>query len=173
MSPAVRGDVVLMVGSGLMVMEKDCVPVPPTESVTLRMAELKFPVAVGVPLMTPEEAFMESPVGKPVAEKVRVPVPPMAVTVYGVNSRFLSQAEGGVGEVILGPAIMLRVSILEAVPPAASVTLKVREVGPPAVVGVPLMMPVEAARDKPVGRTPDVMLQVNGEDPSLTTRVWE
>ena len=160
MSPAVRGDVVLMVGSGLMVMEKDCVPVPPTESVTLRMAELKLPVAVGVPLMTPEEAFMESPVGKPVAEKVRVPVPPLAVAAYGVNSRFWSQAEGGVAEVKPGAAIMLIVSILEAVPPAASVTLKVMEVGPPAVVGVPEITPVDALRDRPLGNVPDVIDQV-------------
>ena len=156
-----------------MVMEKAWVPVPPTESVTVRMAELKFPVAVGVPLMIPEEAFMESPVGRPVAEKVRVPVPPLAVTVYGVNSRFRSQAEGGAGEVKPGAAIMLRVSILEAVPPAVSVTLKVIEVGPPAVVGIPLMMPVEAPRDKPVGREPDVMLQVDGAVPPLTDNVCE
>jgi len=51
-------------------------------------------------------------------------------------------------------------SALVTEPPRLSVTLKVMEVGPPAVVGVPLMMLVEAARDKPSGRTPDVMLQV-------------
>ena len=163
---------VLIVGSGLMVMEKDCVPVPPTESVTFRMAELKFPVVVGVPLMTPEEAFMESPVGRPVAEKVRVPVPPLAVAVYGVNSRFWSQAEGGVGEVKLGAATMLIVSILEAVPPAVSVTLKVMEVGPPAVVGVPEMTPVDALRDKPLGSVPDVIDQVKGRLPAVAPRVW-
>ena len=156
-----------------MVMEKFCLPVPPMESVTVRMAELKFPVAVGVPLMIPEEAFMESPVGRPVAEKVRVPVPPLAVTVYGVNAIFLSQAEGGAGEVIPGPAIILRVSILESFPPAVSITLTVREVGPPAVVGVPLMMPVDAARDKPVGSVPVVMLQVNKDVPPLTDNVCE
>jgi len=155
-----------------MVMEKDCVPVPPTESVTFRMAELKFPVVVGVPLMTPEEAFMESPVGRPVAEKVRVPVPPLAVAVYGVNSRFWSQAEGGVGEVKLGAATMLIVSILEAVPPAVSVTLKVMEVGPPAVVGVPEMTPVDALRDKPLGSVPDVIDQVKGRLPAVAPRVW-
>ena len=163
---------VLIVGSGLMVMEKDCVPVPPTESVTFRMAELKFPVVVGVPLMTPEEAFMESPVGRPVAEKVRVPVPPLAVAVYGVNSRFWSQAEGGVGEVKLGAATMLIVSILEAVPPAVSVTLKVMEVGPPAVVGVPEMTPVDALRDRPLGSVPDVIDQVKGRLPAVAPRVW-
>ena len=156
-----------------MVIEKAWVPIPPTESVTLRMAEVKFPVVVGVPLMTPEEAFMERPVGRPVAEKVRVPVPPLAVTVYGVNSRFWSQAEGGIAEVKMGAGMMLMVSILEAVPAAVSVTLKVTEVGLPAVVGVPLMIPVEAARDKPVGREPDMILQVNGEDPPLTDSVCE
>jgi hypothetical protein len=51
-------------------------------------------------------------------------------------------------------------SALVLEPPMLSVTLKVMEVGPPAVVGVPLIIPVEAARDKPSGRTPEVMLQV-------------
>jgi len=51
-------------------------------------------------------------------------------------------------------------NIAVVLPPTLSVTLKVMEVGPPAVVGVPLITPVEAARDKPSGREPKVMLQV-------------
>jgi hypothetical protein len=43
-----------------------------------------------------------------------------------------------------GPEIIVIARILVAKPPAASVTLKVIEVGPPAVVGVPLIVPVEA-----------------------------
>ncbi len=62
---------------------------------------------------------------------------------------------------------------LVAPPPTLSFTLNLIEVGPPAVVGVPLMMPVEAPRDKPVGREPDVMLQVNGAVPPLTDNVCE
>lgn len=49
---------------------------------------------------------------------------------------------------------------LVALPPTLSVTLNVIEVGPPAAVGVPLIIPVDASRDKPIGNVPDVMLQV-------------
>ena len=72
-----------------------------------------------------------------------------------------------------GPAAIFMVRVFVAVPPAASVTLKVTEVGPPAVVGVPLIRPVEAARDKPVGRAPNVMLQVNEDVPPLADNVCE
>ena len=61
---------------------------------------------------------------------------------------------------MVGAMLMVIESALVTEPPMLSVTLKVMKVGPPAVVGVPLMMPVEGARDKPSGREPDVMLQV-------------
>ena len=61
---------------------------------------------------------------------------------------------------MVGAALMVIESALVTEPPRLSITLKVMEVGPPAVVGVPLMMPVEAARDKPSGREPKVMLHV-------------
>jgi hypothetical protein len=61
---------------------------------------------------------------------------------------------------MVGAILMVIESTLVTEPPMLSVTLKVMEVGPPAVVGVPLIMPVEAARDKPSGREPKVMLQV-------------
>lgn len=51
---------------------------------------------------------------------------------------------GREAEIMEGPEIIVIARILVAKPPAASVTLKVIEVGPPAVVGVPLIVPVEA-----------------------------
>ncbi len=59
-----------------------------------------------------------------------------------------------------GAAFMVIDRDLVALPPTLSVTLNVIEVGPPAAVGVPLIIPVDASRDKPIGNVPDVMLQV-------------
>ena len=50
---------------------------------------------------------------------------------------------------------------------ALTVKLKV-----PVVVGVPLMMPVEAFSDRPVGSAPVVIDQVYGARPLLAARVW-
>ena len=41
----------------------------------------------------------------------------------------------------------------------ASVTLKVTEVGPPAVVGVPEITPLEL-RESPVGNVPEAIVQL-------------
>jgi hypothetical protein len=37
-----------------------------------------------------------------------------------------------------------------------------------AAVGLPLIIPVEAARDRPAGSAPDLMIQLNGDDPPCT-----
>ena len=67
---------------------------------------------------------------------------------------------GREAEVIEGPEIIVIDKTLVANPPAASVTLKVMEAGPPAVVGVPLTVPVEALSASPAGNVPEVILQV-------------
>ena len=43
------------------------------------------------------------------------------------------------------------------VPPTLSFALKVMLVGPPALVGVPVIAPVEAFSDSPAGRDPAVI----------------
>ena len=58
------------------------------------------------------------------------------------------------------------------VPLALSVTLKVKEVGPPAVVGVPLITPLEL-RVSPTGNVPEVMLQLYGAVPPVAVNVCE
>ena len=60
-----------------------------------------------------------------------------------------------------------------AVPVAASVTVNVTAVGVVAFVGVPLMMPVEAANDSPAGRVPDVTVHVSGVTPPVAASVCE
>ena len=51
-----------------------------------------------------------------------------------------------------------------------SVTLKVMEVGPPAVVGVPEITPLELS-DNPAGKVPEVIVQVYGGVPPVAVRV--
>ena len=63
--------------------------------------------------------------------------------------------------------------ILEAVPPALSVTLKVMLVEATTAVGVPDMTPVEALSDSPAGKVPEVMDQVKGDVPAVAARVRE
>ena len=60
-----------------------------------------------------------------------------------------------------------------AVPVAASVTVNVTAAGVVAFVGVPLMMPVEAANDSPAGRVPDVTVHVSGVTPPVAASVCE
>ena len=64
-------------------------------------------------------------------------------------------------------------NIAVALPPTLSTTWKMMEFGPPAVAGIPLMIPVPAARANPVGRVPEVTDQVKGVVPPVATRVWE
>jgi hypothetical protein len=61
---------------------------------------------------------------------------------------------------MLGPAMVAMDKILEAVPPALSVTLKVMLVEATTDVGVPEITPVDALRDRPLGNVPDVIDQV-------------
>jgi hypothetical protein len=55
--------------------------------------------------------------------------------------------------------LMVKDRLLVAAAPAPSVTLKVIEVGPPAVVGVPEITPLELS-DRPAGKAPEVIDQV-------------
>ena len=53
-----------------------------------------------------------------------------------------------------------------------SVTLNVMEVGPPAVVGVPEIMPLELS-DSPAGKVPEDIDQVYGVVPPVAAKVCE
>src|SRR5690242_8206843 len=49
---------------------------PPAATVT---TAVNVPAAVGVPVIRPEEALIESPAGRPVADQLYAPDPPVAV----------------------------------------------------------------------------------------------
>ena len=67
----------------------------------------------------------------------------------------------GLGQVMVGVPLSTVIDRAEvAVPATLSVTMNVTLTGPPAVVGVPLISPVEALRVSPSGRVPESMDQV-------------
>ncbi len=80
-TPLGSGDGVVIVNGPTMVMERfaDALSWELVESFTVTFAVL-VPEAVGVPLMTPVEALIVSPAGRPVADQVYGVVPPVAVT---------------------------------------------------------------------------------------------
>jgi hypothetical protein len=62
-------------------------------------------------------------------------------------------------DVILGAALIVIGRDLFAVAVAVSVTWKLTDVGPPAVVGIPEITPPEL-RDNPAGSVPEAIVQV-------------
>jgi hypothetical protein len=109
------------------------------------------PALVGVPEMTPEAASTERPGGRPAAAKAAAV---LAVIVY--EKGVFTTAPTSRALVICGvppppPPLVFTVSVKVAVPvPDAFVALS-DTVVVPAVVGVPLIAPVEALTDNPAG----------------------
>ena len=126
-------------------------------AVTVKAA---VPNAVGVPPMTPLEAFKVSPAGNE---------PPVTAHVIGVLPEALRVCEyavpdcaAGKGEVVVmdGAAFTARLSCLELLPHAlVAVTVKAAA---PNAVGVPPMTPLEAFKVSPAGNEPPVTAQVIG-----------
>jgi hypothetical protein len=85
-----------------------------------------------------------------------LPVPPtVAVNVWLCDGS--REIDGGVTATIMG-AFTVRLSCFEFEPPAfVAVTVGVKT---PAAVGVPLMTPVDVAKDNPAGSAPLVTLHV-------------
>jgi hypothetical protein len=133
-------------------------------------ANVATPIAVGVPLTTPVEAFKIRPAGSEplVTDQVMGVVPEAAkVCEYGVPT---TAAVKGEAVVIETEAITVRPSCVEALPNelvALTVNVKV-----PEAVGVPPMTPVAAFNVNPVGKVPPVTDHVMGEVPEAL-RVWE
>jgi len=75
---------------------------------------------------------------------------------------------------VVGLAAALTVSekALDATSPLLSVTLMVN-VEPPVVVGVPLIFPLEAPRDRPAGKLPPITEKLYGEVPPVVRRSTE
>ena len=62
--------------------------------------------------------------------------------------------------------------LLVALAPILSVTLKVIEAGPPAVVVFPEITPLELSVS-PAGSVPEAIDQVYGDVPPVAVNVWE
>jgi hypothetical protein len=94
---------------------------------------------------------IDIPVGRPDADHVLAPVPPVAVAVTGVYARFTVQSLRTNGNVTCKPGLMVMLRVRGAFAPVASVTVTVTELNVPTEVGVPLMTPF-ALMVSPVGK---------------------
>ena len=125
--------------------------------------------------MTPVEALRLNPAGKAPALTLQLygVVPPLACTVVEYAVPLVPPGSDVVvtkGGCAVVATKML--NVLVAVLFAASFTCTVNETVP-AVVGVPEITPVGAAKLSPAGRAPVLMLHAYGVVPSLACRVVE
>ena len=74
--------------------------------------------------------------------------------------------------VIANAGLIVNDNAFVATPPPLSANRTVKA-AVPAAEGVPLMIPVDAARFKPAGKVPDDIVQVTGETAPDTARVAE
>jgi hypothetical protein len=146
----------------------------PWLSVT-RTVKFDVPAVVGVPLITPPE-LRDSPDGRlpessdqlygvtpPVAASVRLyatPICPFGRLVVVIT-------RSGIPELMIMDNAWSSVSGV----PWLSVTLTVK-FDVPAVVGVPLIVPVEEPSDSPAGSDPEITDQLYGVVPPVATTVW-
>jgi hypothetical protein len=101
---------------------------PALESCTLKLDE---PGAVGVPEITPVEAFSESPAGRaPLIVHVEVPAPPTdcSVALYGTpataaGSDAVVTERGGAEKSIIGKTLVAEPTSLRVVPAARHVSI--------------------------------------------------
>jgi hypothetical protein len=75
----VSGDEVVIVNGATIVIDRLAEALSWFASFTVTFAVL-VPAAVGVPPITPVEALIDSPAGRPVADQVKGVVPPVVVT---------------------------------------------------------------------------------------------
>ena len=128
------------------------------------------PGVVGVPLTTPVEALIDRPAGRPEAVQVSVAVDEVSVAA-GVKEAAdpvaLALVPGLVTTTVL---VMVQVNETELETLALSVAVMVTEKAP-AVVGVPLMTPVEELMDRPVGRPEALQVSVATDEVSVAVAV--
>jgi hypothetical protein len=122
---------------------------------------------VGVPLIWPVDVENVSPVGKvaPESAKLNVPVPPVAVTgVNGVAALPTVKVVLGTACVVVNAGFTVRLKVFDevcAVVVVWSVTVTVKIVVAKAVVGVPLIWPVDVENVSPVGNVPPESAKLN------------
>jgi len=167
--PAVN-DAVVIVKGGLIVSDSIFVVVPLALSVTFTV-KLLGPAVPGVPeIVPPADRLM--PAGS---------VPRDTVQVYGANPPEAASAceyavptapTGNEAVVIAKAGLMVNDSAFVATPPRLSANRTVKGVIP-AAAGVPLMIPVEAARLNPEGKAPTDIVQASGGTAPVAARVAE
>jgi hypothetical protein len=128
-------------------------------SVTLKFNDTAFAAAVGVPLMTPVDAFSERPAGIVPLVRAHVygVVPPVAASVVLYGEPTVPFGKELV--VILTVEVIVRasVTVLDTIGDSESLTLKLNEAAFAAAVGVPLITPLDALRESPAGSVPLVI----------------
>jgi hypothetical protein len=145
------------------------------ESVALKVNGVALAVAVGVPLIRPDDAFRVRPAGRVPEVNCQLydSVPPVAASVweYGVpTAPFGSDVVATVNwETMV--KVGLTVAACAGVP--ESVALKVNGVALAVAVGVPLIRPDDAVRVRPAGSVPEVNCQVTAPLPPADASVWE
>jgi len=169
--------VVIVSGLRTAVIDSGCVSVAGTywESVTCTV-KFQVPVVVTVPLMTPVEEASVNPGGR---------LPEMTAHVYGVQPPVAASVCEYATFTIASGSVVVVISRAASVPmtidsgcvavPAGeseSATSTVK-LAVSAVVGTPLMTPVEGASVSPAGRFPDITDHVYGLMPPAAWSVWE
>jgi len=146
-------------------------------SVTVNVSGVALTVAVGVPVIAPVVAFSERPAGSvpDVTDQEYGVVPPAAVSValYAVPTCPLGRLGVVIDSGAVPEALTVRVRFAELVCAGllASVTVNVRGVEVTAVVGVPVIAPVDALNESPAGSVPEVSVQVYGAVPPVAVSV--
>jgi len=163
-------DGVEIVKAGLIVSDSAAVVETDALSVTFTV-KLLDPAVPGVPAIVPPADRLK-PAGSVPADTVQVygDDPPEAASAceYAVPA----VPAGSDAVVIVKAGLIVSDNGLVATPPPLSDNRTVK-VAVPAAAGVPLTMPVDAARVKPVGKVPSDIVQVTGETAPDTARVAE
>ena len=135
----------------VMVQEKVVVPNEPAPSVAFTVTE-QVHGAVGVPVMAPEVELIDRPAGSPVADQVKVwPDWVSVAELVRVVMAVPVTPDWAVWPSTATVLVMVQVTVIDPLKEAPSVALMVDE-HEQAVVGVPVMVPVEALMDRPAGR---------------------
>jgi hypothetical protein len=145
------------------------------ESVTLKVNGVALTVAVGVPLIRPDDAVHVNPAGRlpEVNCQLVEPVPPVDARVVEYVTPTAPFGSDAVVIVNWGTMVSVRFAVAVCAGVLESVNLKLRGVALTAAVGVPLICPVEPFNVNPAGSVPAVNCHAYGAVPPMAPRVWE
>jgi hypothetical protein len=160
--------VVVIARGDTTVIESDAVAVAPVgvaESFTITV-KVDVPFARGVPLITPFAAFSERPAGNEptLIDQVYGAKPPVSATAAEYATPFWAVGSDVVLIDIADTTIESAFVPVPAVGVVESVTLTVK-LNVPVVVGVPVIAPVEAFSERPLGNEPVVIDHAYGVTP--------